>query len=96
MLKPNINTFDASKFSWKGKEGVADASDLGLKAGMLPYCPLYDDACDLGLKLVNPNNGNECYFVLTDVIRCQPNIDSIAYWQFGSFDRTIKLTIFND
>lgn len=95
MLRPNINTFDASKFNWQDKEGVADASDLGLKAGMLPYCPLYDDACDLGLVLFNPKKGTKCLFVLTAEVTIG-NESEITAWEFESDDGEIKLTIFND
>jgi hypothetical protein len=94
MLKHNINTFNASKISWTGKEGFVEASSLGLKAGVLPYCPLYDDACDVGLKLVNSKKGTECLFVLERVM--DNNDDDIVYWKFVSVDGKIGLTIFND
>ena len=95
MMRPNINTFDASKISWKDKDGHVDASDLGLKAGMLPYCPLYDDACDLGLILINPKTGKKCIFVLTAEVTT--NYESeITSWEFKSEDGTIGLVILND
>jgi hypothetical protein len=94
MIRPNINTFDASKISWEGKKGFVEASDLGLKAGMLPYSPLYDDACDLGLFLFNPKKGTKCLFVLERVM--DNNDGDIVYWKFASVDGKIGLTIFND
>lgn len=90
----NIKTFDASKITWINNNGSVDASDLGLKAGMLPYCQLYDDACDVGLKLVNHMKGTECLFVLE---RDRGGYDGeVVAWDFVSVDGKINLTIFND
>jgi hypothetical protein len=96
MIRPNINTFDASKISWEDKEGFVEASDLGLKAGMLPYCPLYDDACDLGLFLFNPKKGTKCLFVLERVMDNNDVDFSYSIFKFVSVDGKIGLTIFND
>ncbi len=48
----------ASKFSWKKGVGVAEASDL---RGTPLFGRLFDDACDLGFRLLNPSTG-----------RCEP------------------------
>ena len=85
--------FDASKFSWKGSEGVACASDLGLKAGQVPYDQLYDDAIDTGLILKSPKTGVEKVFVLVDVTDF--NGDTIK-WSFMSVDGKLIATIYND
>jgi len=41
----------ASRFSWSKGVGVAEASDL---RGTPLFGRLYDDACDLGFRLLNP------------------------------------------
>jgi hypothetical protein len=85
--------YDASKFSWKGSEGVACASDLGIKAGQVPYDQLYDDAIDTGLTLKSPKTGVEKVFVLVGVTDF--NGDLIK-WSFTSVDGKLIVTIYND
>lgn len=85
--------FDASKFSWKGSEGVACASDLGLLAGQVPYDQLYDDSIDTGLILKSPRTGVEKVFVLVGVTDFDG--DTIK-WSFTSVDGKLIVTIYND
>lgn len=48
----------ASKFTWKNGVGVAEASDL---RPVPLFGRLFNDACDLGFRLLNPATG-----------RCEP------------------------
>ena len=87
-----IKTFDASKIFWINNNGRVDASELGLKAGEVPYtawtCPVGARVEEGLLKLVNKEKGTECVFQLRD---------SNNYgWRFESLDRKILLDVFND
>ena len=43
---------------------VTEASDIGFKG----FEPLYDDACDVGIALVNPRSGNVTRWHLVETI----------------------------
>lgn len=88
-----VHTYDASRVQWKGNEGIVDASELGIRAGHLPYDRLYDDACDVGLKLRNPVMDTTCVFVL-EYSTCTE--DDITSWVLKSIDGKISLIILND
>lgn len=86
--------YDGSKFSWKGGEGVAVASELGLKAGVIPYDYLYNDSVDVGLTIRSPKTNVVKPFVLVKVTK---HYGQTVKWIFESLD-TAKLvaTIYND
>ena len=85
---------DGSRFTWGGpgrKHGMADASDLGFKAGMVPYTQVYQDAADLGLTLIGKTRNVE--FILTKVKECD---DELVAWEFESICGEFTICIIND
>jgi hypothetical protein len=91
-----VPTFDATIFSWDDRRGTCEASDLGLKAGALPFTQCYNDACDAGMKLFNPNRGTTEEMILSQTLR-QPNEGEVYGWEFYSLrDPSITAFIFND
>jgi hypothetical protein len=94
MINNLAKQYDAAKFTWKRGEGVAVASELGLKAGVIPYDYLYDDSVDVGLTLKSLKTGVVKPFVLVEVTK--HNGETVK-WIFESLD-TPKLivTIYND
>lgn len=56
--------YDASRFSWDAKVPAAELSDLGVRAGVDPFCRIYDDACDVGIGLRNPKTGKVIRFAV--------------------------------
>lgn len=80
--------FDASKFYWNRNRGIVDASELGLKAGNVPYCSVYYDACDIGMILRNPKKGTHMDFILDS--------SDETGWHFKSVDGNVFVTIYND
>jgi hypothetical protein len=85
--------FDASKFTWNLGCGTTFASDLGLKAGSVPYVQVYNDAADVGMTLVNPKRGTKRDFVLADVLTIEGDI---AAWKFKGVNINADVTIYND
>jgi hypothetical protein len=94
MKETFAKQYDAAKFTWKNSEGIAVASELGLKAGVIPYDYLYDDSVDVGLTLKSLKTGVVKPFVLVEVTK--HNGETVK-WIFESLD-TPKLivTIYND
>lgn len=94
MSKPfqTAKQFSAKKFSWdrfpNHVRGYAEASELGLRAGQVPYSQAYTDACDAGLTLVNPIRGTRMDFLLTS--------EGEQGWSFRSLEGNLHLTIWND
>jgi hypothetical protein len=84
--------FNAERFTWStagGKyRGLAEASELGLRPGEVPYSPVYVDACDAGCTLVNPKKGTCKDFLLES--------EDSGRWTFQSLDGKVRLTILND
>lgn len=89
--------YDGSKFSWKGGEGVAVASELGLKAGAVPYDQLYDQSVSgmiTGLDIKSPRTGVVKRFALVDLTGYN---GSVVKWIFESLDSPeLIVTIYND
>jgi len=78
------------------------ASDLGFRAGMEPFGPLYDDACDVGITLDNPETGNRTHWYLKDTATDEGDV---MLWKFVPTHETLRahprlagwyITIFND
>jgi hypothetical protein len=62
----SIGLFHKTSF----KTFVTEASDLG-DTNM--FQRIYDDACDVGFRVVNPATGNEILLVFTDTIVSNPD-----------------------
>ena len=80
--------FDASKFYWNRNRGIADASELGLKAGDVPYSYVYYYECGTGMILHNPKKGTRMDFILDS--------SDETGWHFKSVDGKVFATIYND
>ena len=82
----------ACKFTWNNTVGTAMASDLGFRAGQVPYRQIYDDACDIGLVLVGRRESK--IFLCK---RPMANAEGEIYgWLFESADNNFSAVIFND
>lgn len=81
-------TLDASLFSWKGREGVAFASDL--PRGYATR--VYDDACDFGFLCRSPKTGVVRTFAEVDMV-----LDRSGEAQGWIYETTdgIRITVFN-
>jgi hypothetical protein len=95
-----VPTFDINLITWKkGSEiwqGIVELSTLGFRcgdniAGRL-YGPLYNDACDVGLTIHNPQTNKTKRFYMS---RGGEDFDGEAT-EFTSLDKTVKVTIIND
>jgi hypothetical protein len=82
-MKLTIPVYSSDRFTWKGKQGCADASDFG-NAPVAEQ--VYDDACDVGFYVVSAKTGVRMLFTFAN--------DKAGTWVFSSGDFTIL--IFND
>jgi hypothetical protein len=87
-----LNPFplDASKFTvkWAAQQMFADASDLGIRPGIVPAGQLYDDACDEGITLSNPRSR-----VMTHWYRSTDMLErggDIGGWTFKPCPETLR------
>lgn len=88
-----LHTYDVAHFDWEGSHGVAYASDLGAPLGRL-FARVYDDACDVGLRLVDHTTGRGMTYVVEEEFKTPT--EPLAGWQLRSIDGRTTLTIFND
>lgn len=67
MAQLEVTRYSSETLSHNANKGllIGEASDLGFR-GMEP---LYDDACDVGLALVNPRSGNVTRWYLKEEVR---------------------------
>lgn len=83
----------AGEFTWTGKEGCCEASNLGFRAGELPGYQIWNDSADFGFILKSPKTGAEMIFTYEKDLRHISNGD-VYGWTYTSGE--FKLTIFND
>lgn len=95
--------FDARKFSFDCAKRTAavEISDLGLRN----FKPLYDDAADVGIVLLNPETGNESHWYLCEgETQTDPEGDVIA-WKLRPCTESVRrhprlrgfvMSIYND
>jgi hypothetical protein len=84
--------FYASKFSWIGKKGSCDLSDLGCKPGQVPFVQVYQDAIDLGLTLIGKRSKR-------DFILDHEEVDKegeTLWYKLDSTDGMFTITLYND
>lgn len=94
---------DAREFTWGAGGGCAFASDFGSLARRPSlFTPIYDDACDIGCVLVNPNTGGEAVWYLHETHVDEGDVTS---WELRPTPETLyrhpqlrgkALTIYND
>ena len=79
---------------------VTEASDSGLRG----FEPLYDDACDVGIALINPRSGNVTRWYLLETIT-DPREGEVLGWMLKPTTESIwkqpelkdyQLNIIND
>ena len=92
----NTIEFDATKFTLELGCGYAEASQLGLKPGEVPFVKsslsLNDDA---SMTLVNPKRGTKMEYVLEKSI-ISPNSWAVYGWKFRANGINSTVTIYND
>ena len=100
----NVLTFGAELFSWKGREGIAEASTLqGGNINFLPWRQLWVDSCDIGFFLKSPKTGAQVLFVFVGQELEFPDHPNEGGWfykfeeyQAETKSNPLKLVIFND
>lgn len=75
----------ADRFTWTGKVGVAEASDLPA------FGRVYDDACDVGLTVVSTRTGREVVFVVEHTAR--DNDGDVIEWVLIPADPRVRTTV---
>ena len=70
----------------KNKKMVAEASMLGCVTGNM-YSQIYDEACDVGFKILSPKTGNAPIFYLVETKKVNGEIVS---WEFAPSNDSIK------
>jgi len=73
---------DIRDFTWMGRSGLTDASDLGYRAGELPCAQIFDDACDVGFWVQGTRT--RMLFVLSKELR--DGEGELTGWKFTSCD----------
>jgi len=93
----NTIEFDATKFTWELGCGYAEASQLGLKPGEVPYVRSYSNcnSYDASMTLVNPKRGTKMEYVLEKSI-VSPNSWAVYGWKFRAKGVNSTVTIYND
>ena len=96
MKKPSfeIPVYNARSFTWTpGANGLAEITDF---AGRETWKRIWDDACDVGFWVENPETKTRVLFVF--VKECKGEGDELIGWSFHStgHPNLIKIVIFND
>ena len=73
QLQPTPFSIKLFTHNFESKMLVTDMSDLGCRAGHVPFSQLYDDACDVGIAVYNPrtNSTTYWYFVAEVSEKCE-------------------------
>jgi len=97
MKETFAKQYDGAKFTWKNGKGIADASELGIEAGDVPYDQLYDQSVSgmiTGLDIKSPKTGVVKRFALVDVVIFFHG--RVVKWIFESLDNPkLIVTIYN-
>lgn len=79
----------SSLFTWRGKVGIADASDLG--PGWAEQ--IFDDACDVGFRVKSQKTGDTRVFILARTITAQ---NDLVEWVFEDTTGAFQIRVLND
>lgn len=104
ILKHSRATISTKRLSWNGKTKTfaAELSDLHDGFGMER---VYDDACDIGLTLHNPDTGKEVTFYLAHEERSNDEDNELRWYEFAVIPEHVrknrnldgvKVILFND
>lgn len=90
-LLNHIKTYSAKQFTWQGKVGCAEMSDL---TSSTLTSPLYDDSADQGFYIDSPKSGKRVLFYYESTITSNGDV---VGWTFQSLaDVELKVTVWND
>ena len=87
----SVPSYPFTRFSWKGKHGSAEASDLGLPAGAEPGSRVYADSADVGFVVRGESSDKLFLHVATELDRER----EAKQWGFESSDG-FTVTVYND
>jgi hypothetical protein len=97
VLRPQP-ILSSKKFTWskKDKSYVAEASDLGLRAGF-QFGRVYDDACDEGFTMESQYDGKDQVVCVLDSVEVDNDNDT-QWWVLKPVDTKLdwRVIIFND
>lgn len=79
----NVSSFNSDK---KHKVFVAEASDLGFRAGQVPGGALYDDAADFGITLINVRGEKATFYESNEL---KDNGD-VVVWEYKPTAETLR------
>jgi hypothetical protein len=87
MAQLEVPSYSSESLSHSAAKGllIGEASDLGYRG----TGQLYDDACDVGLALVNPRTGNVTRWGLKEEVRC-PREGELLGWMFVPTPETVR------
>lgn len=85
-MQLEVTRYSSEGISHNSQRGllVCEASDIGLKR----LEPLYDDAADVGLALINPRTGNVTRWSLLEEIRDQEH--ELLGWMLAPTPETVR------
>jgi hypothetical protein len=92
----DITSYPIKLFAWvKPDKLVAEASTLGFPVGKFPFQRLYDDACDVGIR-IQGNKDVRFLFVEEDVNDYDQELKCWKFVPIGDAGPIKELIIFND
>lgn len=94
----DIDSYPIRQFSWlkSDKKLVAEASTLGIPVGRDPFERLYDDACDVGIRIQGAVENHRFLFNEEEVNEYD---NQLVSWKFIPLDPKCpieEVIIFND
>jgi hypothetical protein len=92
MENKTLPRYSAARFTWDENRGSACASDL--TKSINPFGRVFNDACDMGFRLVSPKTGREKLFTVTSETRNADN--DVVLWTLWDTDMELTLTLYND
>jgi hypothetical protein len=69
LLNPIPYTTKQFTHNFESRMLVTEMSDLGYRAGQVPFKQLYDDAVDEGMALYNPRTGSVTYWMVVSEVK---------------------------
>ena len=87
MAQLEVTRYSSEGISHSANKGilVCEASDIGLRR----FEPLYDDACDVGIALVNPRSGNVTRWHLAETMT-DPAEGEVLGWLLKPTTETVR------
>lgn len=95
MLIKSIPTYKASFVSWKGNDGVVEASLLGSGKSVI-WSQIWDDSIDVGFYLHSDRTGKDVLFTLVDE---EKHGGEVVAWVFSGYpasNKRLTVKVLND